>query len=74
MVTREQVEAVLGRVRPFLQIQGGDIEVVGDERRTPSIRLTGSGQGSSRRLMTLHDGIATALRQAIRGLKIARLH
>ena len=28
MVTRERVEAVLERVRPFMQADGGDIELV----------------------------------------------
>ena len=29
MVTKERVEAVLNRVRPFLQADGGDIVLVG---------------------------------------------
>ena len=34
MVSRERVEPVLDRVRPFLQADGGDIELV-DVRATP---------------------------------------
>ena len=33
MVMRETVETVLGRVRPFLQADGGDVELVEVDER-----------------------------------------
>ena len=33
MVSRERVESVLNRVRPFLQADGGDIELLSGQRQ-----------------------------------------
>ena len=65
MVTRERVEAVLHRVRPFLQADGGDIELVAVEGRSASVRLTGMCAGCPSAHMTLHDGIEAAIRAEI---------
>jgi Fe-S cluster biogenesis protein NfuA len=65
MVTREGVEAVLARVRPFLQADGGDIELVSVEGRSASVRLVGMCAGCPAAHMTLHDGIEAAIRTEI---------
>lgn len=65
MVTRERVESVLVRVRPFLQADGGDIELVDVEGRSARIRLTGMCAGCPSAHMTLHLGVEAALRDEI---------
>ena len=65
MIAREQVEAVLNRVRPFLQADGGDIVLVAVHGNSADVRLTGLCAGCPSAHMTLHVGVEAALRQAI---------
>ena len=41
MVTKERIESVLLRIRPFLQADGGDIELIDLEGNSALVRLTG---------------------------------
>jgi Fe-S cluster biogenesis protein NfuA len=63
MVTRERVEAVLHRVRPFLQADGGDIELVGVDGNSIDVRLTGMCAHCPSAHMTLFLGVEMALRE-----------
>jgi Fe-S cluster biogenesis protein NfuA len=65
MVSRDQVETVLGRIRPMMQADGGDIELVAVDGRSASVRLTGMCAGCPAAHMTLHDGIEAAIRTEI---------
>ena len=65
MVTKERVQTVLDRVRPFLQADGGDIELVSVEANSARIRLTGVCAACPSAHMTLHVGVETALREEI---------
>ena len=73
MVTREKVEAVLGRVRPFLQADGGDIELVDVDERSAGVRLSGMCAGCPSAQMTLYVGIESALREEVPGFQSLRL-
>jgi Fe-S cluster biogenesis protein NfuA len=73
MITKEQVESVLGRVRPFLQADGGDIEIVEVNGKSDDLRLTGMCAGCPSALMTLHIGVETALREEIPEFETLRL-
>lgn len=42
---KEKVEAALAKVRPALQKDGGDVELVGVEDGTVKVRLTGACGG-----------------------------
>jgi Fe-S cluster biogenesis protein NfuA len=64
-VARERVEAVLNRVRPFLQADGGDIVLVAVHGNSADVRLTGLCAGCPSAHMTLHVGVEAALRQEI---------
>jgi Fe-S cluster biogenesis protein NfuA len=64
-MTKERVEAVLQRVRPFLQADGGDIELVEVDGHSASVRLTGMCAGCPSAHMTLFLGVETALRKDI---------
>jgi Fe-S cluster biogenesis protein NfuA len=65
MITRERVEAVLERVRPFMQADGGDIELVEITGNSASIKLSGMCVGCPSAHMTLYLGVETALREEI---------
>jgi Fe-S cluster biogenesis protein NfuA len=66
MVNRERVEAVLERVRPFLQADGGDIELLEVQGNSAKVRLTGMCAGCPSAHMTLYMGVEMALREEIR--------
>ena len=65
MVTRERVEAVLARVRPFMQADGGDIELVDVSGNSAGVKLTGMCAGCPSAHMTLYLGVEAALRDEI---------
>jgi len=69
MISKEQVETVLSRVRPFLIADGGDIELVRIEGNSAAVRLTGLCAGCPSAHMTLHVGIESALRDEIPGFE-----
>ena len=73
MITRERVEAVLERVRPFLQADGGDIEVVDVSGNSVDVKLTGMCAGCPSAHMTLYLGVETALRDEIPEFETLRL-
>jgi Fe-S cluster biogenesis protein NfuA len=73
MITKERVDAVLDRVRPFLQADGGDIEVVEVNGNCADVKLTGMCAGCPSAQMTLHLGVELALREEIPEFEILRL-
>jgi Fe-S cluster biogenesis protein NfuA len=73
MVTREGVEAVLARVRPFLQADGGDIELVDVTGNSAGVKLTGMCAGCPSAHMTLYLGVETALREDLPEFETLRL-
>ena len=73
MITRERVEAVLGRVRPFLQADGGDIEVIQVAGNSVDVKLTGMCAGCPSAHMTLYLGVENALREELPEFESLRL-
>lgn len=65
MMSREQVETVLDRIRPMMQADGGDIELVEVEGNNARVRLTGTCAGCPSAHMTLYTGVEVALRAEI---------
>ena len=65
-----QVKDVIDSIRPMLQNDGGDIELVGvDADKTVRVRLQGACQGCPGARMTLKMGIERVLRQKVAGIK-----
>ncbi|MDD5362743.1 MAG: NifU family protein [Ignavibacteria bacterium] len=61
-ITRGQINEVLNKIRPYLQIDGGDVEFVGiSEDKIVSIRLLGACNTCPLNLMTLRAGIERQL-------------
>ncbi|HBG22442.1 MAG: NifU family protein [Syntrophaceticus sp.] len=63
---RKKVEEALGRVRPMLQADGGDVELVDvDEQGVVKVRLKGACGGCPMATVTLKMGIERALKKEI---------
>jgi Fe-S cluster biogenesis protein NfuA len=73
MVSRERVQSVLDRVRPLLQADGGDIELLDVLGNSARVRLTGMCSSCPSAHMTLHMGVEMALREEIREFEELRL-
>jgi Fe-S cluster biogenesis protein NfuA len=73
MISSEQVETVLRRVRPFMQADGGDVEVVAVDGPVVNLRFSGRCAGCPSAHMTLYLGIETALRREVPELAAVRL-
>jgi len=65
MSPRSDIAAVLDRVRPLLQADGGDIELVDVTERKAYVRLSGKCAGCPSAHLTLHIGIEMAIREAV---------
>ncbi|KXS56111.1 MAG: hypothetical protein AMR96_04390 [Candidatus Adiutrix intracellularis] len=66
---REQVEAVLAKVRPTLKADGGDIKLIDVKDGVVQISLTGACSGCPMSQMTLKHGVEKALKEAIPEIK-----
>lgn len=65
-LTMENVERVLSRVRPYLQTDDGDVEVISiREGGIVNVRLLGNCRNCPLSLVTLRAGIERALMQEI---------
>jgi Fe-S cluster biogenesis protein NfuA len=73
MIARERVQSVLDRVRPFLQADGGDIELLAVNGNSADVRLTGLCAGCPSSHMTLHVGVEAAIRDEIPEFETLRL-
>ena len=54
---REQVEEAINKVRPALQADGGDVELVEVKDGVVQVRLVGACNGCPMATVTLRDGI-----------------
>ena len=66
---KELVEQSLGKIRPLLQRDGGDIELVDVTDGVVKVRLTGACKGCPMSQMTLKQGVEKMLMQEVPGLK-----
>lgn len=64
-VMREKVEAVLSRIRPAINADGGDVELVEVIGRSAKIRMVGACAGCPSSMMTLQMGIERMLKEEI---------
>jgi Fe-S cluster biogenesis protein NfuA len=67
---KEQVEAVLNKIRPMLQADGGDVELVEvTEDGTVKVQLTGACGGCPMSQITLSQGIEKQLKEQVPEVK-----
>jgi len=64
---REEVQKVIDEVRPMLQADGGDLELVdvNEETGVVSVRLQGACKGCPGAQMTLKMGVERKLKEAV---------
>jgi len=65
---REQVEAALNDIRPALQADGGDVELIDVEDGTVKVRLTGACGSCPMAAMTLRFGVEKLLKERVPGV------
>ncbi len=66
----EKVEKALENIRPYLQADGGDVELVKvTEEGIVEVRLTGACKGCPMSQMTLRAGVERALIREIPGIR-----
>jgi len=66
---RESIEKALEKVRPALQADGGDVELVDVIDGVVKVRLTGACGGCPMSQMTLKMGVERVLKEAVPGVK-----
>ncbi len=66
---KDKVEAALDQIRPTLQADGGDVELVGVDDGVVSLRLTGACSGCPMSAMTLKMGIERVLKGQVPEVK-----
>jgi len=63
---RDDVENALNEIRPMLQADGGDVELVDvDEDNVVTVRLKGACGGCPMAMMTLKNGIERRLKSMV---------
>lgn len=66
---REKVEKALDKIRPALQADGGDVELVDVSGGIVKVKLTGACHGCPMSKMTLQNGIEETLKSEIPDVK-----
>ncbi len=62
---RKKVEEAINRIRPMLQADGGDVELVDVKEGIVTVRLQGACAGCPMSQMTLKNGIEKLLKKEI---------
>ncbi len=67
---RDRVEKVLDTIRPYVQGDGGDIELIDVTNGIVQVRLAGACVGCMHSMMTLQAGIERMLKQEIPEVRV----
>ena len=62
---KESVQVVIDKIRPMLQADGGDVELVGVEGGVVKVRLRGACKGCPMSQMTLKNGIERYMKKEV---------
>jgi Fe-S cluster biogenesis protein NfuA len=66
---KEKVQQVINKIRPMLQADGGDVELVDITDGVVKVRLQGACAGCPMSQMTLRNGIEKVLKKEIPEVK-----
>ncbi len=70
MITKEQVEKALDKIRPAIKADGGDVELVEIcEDMVVKVRLTGACSGCPMAALTLKQGVERVLKAELPEIK-----
>ncbi|HEY0009354.1 MAG TPA: NifU family protein [Tepidisphaeraceae bacterium] len=67
---KDQVQYVIDRIRPAVQADGGDIELVDVVGDIVKIRFHGACHGCPSSTMTLHHGIERNIREKVPAIRL----
>ena len=70
---KDQVLAVLDKIRPYLQREGGDVELVSIEEGVVTVRLTGACMNCMSMDVTFSEGIEAWLMDEVPGIERVQL-
>ena len=62
---KAEVQAVIDKIRPMLQRDGGDVELVGIDDSVVKVRLQGACKGCPMSQMTLKNGIEKFIKKEV---------
>lgn len=62
---KEKIETALSKIRPMLQADGGDVELVDVEDGVVKVRLKGACAGCPMSQMTIKNGVERLLKEQI---------
>ena len=62
---QKRVEAALAEIKPRIQADGGDIELVAIENKTVKVRLRGACVGCPMAALTLKQGVERLIRAKV---------
>jgi Fe-S cluster biogenesis protein NfuA len=66
---KEKVEEALAKIRPVLQADGGDVELIDVTGGTVKVKLTGACGGCPMATLTLKNGIEAVLKERVPEVK-----
>ncbi len=66
---KEQVEAALDQIRPHLQADGGNVELVDVTDGVVKVRLTGACGGCPMAAMTMQGGVTKVIKEQVPEVK-----
>lgn len=66
---REKVEKEIEKIRPKLQMDGGDVSLVGIEDGVVKLKLEGTCKGCPMSAVTIHMGIEQELKKTVPEIK-----
>jgi Fe-S cluster biogenesis protein NfuA len=66
---QKRVQNALDEIRPQIQLDGGDVELVAVEKETVKVRLTGHCAGCPMSAMTLKNGVEALVKERVPEIK-----
>lgn len=68
---KEEIKKILDEIRPSLQADGGDVELIDVDEKTGvvKLKLQGACVGCPMSQMTLQEGIGRVLKNKVKGVK-----
>lgn len=68
---KEKIEAVINKIRPMIQMDGGDLELVNieEEKGIVSVRLVGACSHCPMSAITLKQGVEAEIKRAVPEVK-----
>jgi Fe-S cluster biogenesis protein NfuA len=69
MISKQEVQKVIDQIRPSLQMDGGDIELVDVKENVVEVKLKGACSHCPHAQMTLEYGVSAYLKKALPEIK-----